>query len=321
MAEFNEAIISYGIAQHRDLRLHRNKGLELVFLQKGTLEWWVNDHLEVLNPGSAWFTLPWHTHGSLRAREPAHQLFWILIKIETLESEDFNFFNFPADLSLPTTKAKELSQVLMNSNRHSFKADNIYKDLFPLLVERLLSRKTDELCKSLIHSIVLSLEETIKNEKIVNYTSSTDTQVAVLKTLIEQIKKNIQLNWTLQSICNESGLQKSKLTELFQTYCGETPMQHIRRLRVEHATHQMKKHHEEKNKAHPSLTEIAFDCGFSSSQYFNRVFKELYSMSPKDFLLKLDSTDPNINQKKYVWFSEAEEKRRQQQLLSNILNS
>lgn len=54
-------------------------------------------------------------------------------------------------------------------------------------------------------------------------------------------------------------------------------MKYLNDIRLEKASQQLTQATEK------NITEIAFDCGFSSNQYFTRVFKERYGMSPLRF--------------------------------------
>ena len=54
-------------------------------------------------------------------------------------------------------------------------------------------------------------------------------------------------------------------------------MKYLNDIRLEKACQQLKE------SADKNIIDIAFDCGFSSNQYFTRVFKERYGMSPQRF--------------------------------------
>ena len=50
-------IISYGQFPIRELRPHKNKGMEITFIEKGIMEWMVEGRTEKINPGSVFFRL------------------------------------------------------------------------------------------------------------------------------------------------------------------------------------------------------------------------------------------------------------------------
>ena len=63
---------------------------------------------------------------------------------------------------------------------------------------------------------------------------------------------------------------------VFLDATGKTPSAYLIGLRIMKATHQLE--FSEKN-----ITEIAFDCGFTDSNYFARQFRKLMNESPADF--------------------------------------
>ncbi len=67
---------------------------------------------------------------------------------------------------------------------------------------------------------------------------------------------------------------------MFRSLIGETLNQFVKRLRLERAL-SILSHGQQ-----PSLTEVAFACGFASSSDFSRSFKQRYGVSPSAFNLK-----------------------------------
>ncbi len=64
---------------------------------------------------------------------------------------------------------------------------------------------------------------------------------------------------------------------IFTTLTGETPADFFSRVRTEKAAQQLKDHRSK------SITDIAFDCGFSSISLFSRTFRKHFGMSATDF--------------------------------------
>lgn len=64
---------------------------------------------------------------------------------------------------------------------------------------------------------------------------------------------------------------------LFTGIVGETPNEFVNRLRLEKAANMMQ------FKSNLSITDIAFQCGFSSSAVFSRSFKARFNLSPTEW--------------------------------------
>ncbi|MCP4783028.1 MAG: helix-turn-helix transcriptional regulator [Fuerstiella sp.] len=84
-----------------------------------------------------------------------------------------------------------------------------------------------------------------------------------------------EIVWTLDGMAEICGMGRSA----FSGYCHEltnvSPIDYLNRCRLESAARQLVSQPE------ASITAIALDCGFSSSQYFCRRFKARYGMTPR----------------------------------------
>ena len=61
-------------------------------------------------------------------------------------------------------------------------------------------------------------------------------------------------------------------------YVGMTPFQYLLHYRLEKGAKQLKL-------THNNVTEVAMDCGFSTTSYFIQMFKDKYKVTPKQFQL------------------------------------
>ena len=66
------------------------------------------------------------------------------------------------------------------------------------------------------------------------------------------------------------------LTHLVKEYAGYTPANYLIYLRLENAKNELRN-------STKQLTEIAYDCGFYSSQHFSSTFSKWVGVSPKDY--------------------------------------
>lgn len=71
-----------------------------------------------------------------------------------------------------------------------------------------------------------------------------------------------------------SGLGKTGFYQQFKRITGLSPNQFEQRLRLQRAVHGL-------NHTDRSISEIAYDCGFTTASYFNRCFREHFHLSPR----------------------------------------
>lgn len=95
--------------------------------------------------------------------------------------------------------------------------------------------------------------------------------------VLEFIQEHLQEPLTLEYIAQEALLSKYHFHRIFKMITSENLNQFIQRLRIEKSANIL--YCESKD----SLTDIALNCGFSSSGYFSRVFKDHYGVSATEF--------------------------------------
>lgn len=109
-----------------------------------------------------------------------------------------------------------------------------------------------------------------------NYGSLTKNEMATIRRISENIKKHPENEYSIISICLESGLSKAKLQEGFKLMHDLTVTQYIRDVRILAAEHLIKT-------TDLNISEIVYSIGLTSRSYFSKIFKEKYKCSPKNY--------------------------------------
>jgi len=81
---------------------------------------------------------------------------------------------------------------------------------------------------------------------------------------------------SLDELAVKSHLSKRHFLRIFHDCIGRSPIDHLLHVRTQKAAELLRN-------TDRTITEIAFDCGFSDSNYFARKFRQLMSESPRDF--------------------------------------
>lgn len=97
---------------------------------------------------------------------------------------------------------------------------------------------------------------------------------------IDHIISNLAQPLRLEEVSEAACFSPFHFHRIFKALIGETLNQFVKRQRLERALYVMS--HAPKR----SLTEVALDCGFSSSSDFSRSFKQHYGVAPSAFDLK-----------------------------------
>ena len=80
-------------------------------------------------------------------------------------------------------------------------------------------------------------------------------------------------SWTVERLAALSGYSKSHFLALYRKYFGDSPMAELSRIRIERANNLLMD-------SRDSIGAIAAACGFSSIQYFSRVYRAVVRHSP-----------------------------------------
>lgn len=81
------------------------------------------------------------------------------------------------------------------------------------------------------------------------------------------------------AVATEAGITDRQLRKLFAAHIGSTPSEFLLRLRIDRAVELL-------SFGELSVKEVCFACGFSSPQYFARVFRKATGCSPASVLVR-----------------------------------
>ncbi|MCX6151351.1 MAG: AraC family transcriptional regulator [Ignavibacteriales bacterium] len=96
---------------------------------------------------------------------------------------------------------------------------------------------------------------------------------ARINRVIKFIDDNLNKDLSLEVLANAACFSQFHFHRIFNSIIGETPGDFVKRLRIEKAANYLTLF------PNLSITEIAFNCGFSSSASFARAFKEHFGLS------------------------------------------
>ncbi len=258
--------IEYGQGNLPRLPLHQNPGLELTYLQRGKLAWQCENQSEVVPPESLYFTLPWQTHGSISEFEPGHHWYFVVIRLESSRP----YIRFPAKLGFNPATEKAISRSLTHASGHVRPASKLVRLLMPSLVEEL--ERPGHLhgprVVQMASLLILELNLHLQNPAPVPQT----LEASRFAQLLEELRGQFAEPWTLEQMASRVRLGPTHFTALFRQQTGDTPMHYIQRVRIDAARKLLRT-------TNRNVTDIALECGFSSSQHLAHVFKQFVGVT------------------------------------------
>lgn len=114
------------------------------------------------------------------------------------------------------------------------------------------------------------------NNEIKDYGSLTSREMERILSTSDFIQENPSLDYSVASLCRETGLSPSKLQDGFKKMFNRTIVDYIRNVRLEKALELIKT-------TDLNISEIVYSVGLTSRSYFSKIFKNKYKCSPKLF--------------------------------------
>ena len=271
-ATISTAVVSFGQGSIARLPLHRNPGLEIVYVQRGRLDWVVDGRAEVVEPGSVFFTLPWEEHGSRDEFEPGHYWHWVLLR--PAPGSRPGRFRLAKGLGFSDKQQRVIARTLENAARRSQRATPALAWLLPALIQEMreggamAEEKTTALTRLLVIELVRAVAAARDQPEAPQCRVRTDR----LGGCLQEMERRSDEAWSLQTLSELAGMSRTRFAEAVKVATGEPPMSYLRRLRVRRAQALL-------SKTPADITAIAHAVGFATSQHFAREFKRLTKLT------------------------------------------
>jgi AraC-like DNA-binding protein len=281
---------------------HSHPVFEVCYVLAGKAVRMVDGTSVVIGPGDFYLIRPGEVHSATTDRVDPYHYFAIgfapeqLLSRVTLGDAAAKPFSgarqHEGDLDLAVAEASAVEyelRVLEQRVVHGGQgAEHIYRRIL-----RELDRLDD--CDALQRSLALVMVQTLMIELLVFVTRCSiaqqeHTPISSLR-LREPVRTDFQdlLSWletrivtppTLGEMAARVHLSPAHFTVAFKREVGQTPLEFITGLRIDEAARRLA------NEVDSSITDIALDLGFSTSQYFSLVFRKTRGCTPSEWRAK-----------------------------------
>ena len=147
-------------------------------------------------------------------------------------------------------KLKELGELQENVNVE-FQTRNIISEIWLLLMEEIKNRTAEDI-----------QIPSIARERLFS--------------MMQYIHANYSEKITLEDIANSAAISSRECLRCFNMCLKETPIEYLTNHRINMAKELLKT-------TNKSVTDIAFETGFSNAAYFTKVFKQIRQITPKEY--------------------------------------
>lgn len=246
------------------------EGLCIYYVNEGRYEWKLNGQAYVLFPNDVLLVLPGQKFGNEKEILELGSIYWIQIKIQQLKNEDLvpgKWSSLSEHESIAVGKLLTLNNnpVLSKLNEAGRILNNIFCEIHnhELGYVTRINQLIDELL------ITITRQLTKQNNPSRNFPK-------VFLSLEESLRKDISHQWSVEEMAAIAGMGTTLFNEKVKSYTGFTPINYLINIRISEAIKLLKR-------KDVSITDIALDIGFYSSQHFSTTFKKLTGYTPGEF--------------------------------------
>jgi AraC-like DNA-binding protein len=245
-------------------------GMRLYYVMEGKFEWCIDHRQYVLYPGDAAIIHPHHAFGSENEVLEIGSFAWLHLSMQKLPTGEITagkWSGLSKSENLVIRKILQLnaSRVLVKFNEAGRILKNIQTELFNQEIGYHAS--VNHLLDELFIQITRHLTRQSNPGRDFPQT---------FMNLEQALRRDLSHQWTVEEMAALVGLGTTLFNEKVKSYSGFSPINYLINIRISEAIKLLKR-------PDISLTDIALDTGFYSSQHFSTTFKKLTGYTPSEF--------------------------------------
>jgi len=252
---------------------HRNEGVEITFLEQGNLGFSAEDREYRLQSGDLTITRPWQVHRIGLPRVQASRLHWVILDVGVRRPHQE--WKWPPWLLLSRKDLDELTRVIRQNNQVVWRGTTELRRCFRKIAEAVGEEQYSHLAVR-VNEMFLLLLEMLQSENV-ELDETLSCSLRTVQLFLEDLRrhpKHLELPWSAREMAACCGLGLTQFDHHVKVVTGLTPMKYLSQCRLERALTLLREIPKR------NVTDIAIECGFSSSQYFATAFRKQYGASP-----------------------------------------
>ncbi len=250
--------------------MEENQGIRFVFVIDGKYYWTIENQTFTVFPNDLVVVFPGQTFGSLSGSFEVGTFVSLSLDVDFQDSSELRLGDWS---SISDTEQRLISQILSQKDQSIIPSFKLYGELLQKLELEIFANEIAYKSKvnNLLDDIWIWLARQMsKNENQGRIFPQT------FHRLDQMLRENLAHPWTVEEMAAIMGLGTTTFTEKVKAFSGFPPLNYLINLRISEAIRLLKN-------SDKSLTDIALDTGFYSSQHFSTTFKKLTGYTPGHF--------------------------------------
>ncbi len=260
------------------LEAHRNEGIEITFLETGKMAFSVETKNYELASGQFTITRPWQLHKLGAPNIGPGKLHWVILDVGVRRpNQDWRW---PHWLTLAAADKAELTRKLRHNENPVWNSSPEIAAAFCGLSKGVLhwdQPHTESRMLTLLNQLLLGIL-TALTEQQTHQNPSLTSRRRTVELFLRDLAANAVSSrepWSLGQMSAHCGMGITAFSKYCRELVNNGPVEYLNQCRLNHAARQLREVPE------LSVTEIAFENGFNSSQYFATTFRRRFHQSPR----------------------------------------
>jgi AraC-like DNA-binding protein len=240
------------------------KAIEICFLVKGCQTYRVGGQNYRLTGGDVFITFPNERHSTGGSPEEKGVLYWMVLRVPA-DGGDF--------LGLRRSQGETMLKALFAIENRHFRGSWKMKEHLDALTLLYHQRQDPLRAIGMVNKAIAFLLEVLACSQGRVKPSTLHPLAPVLR----HIEQHLDEPLSIPELAAKAGLSEARFKVRFKQETGIPPGEYVLRARVDEARRRLER-------GHSTVTQVAFDLGFSTSQYFATVFRRFTGEKPSSIL-------------------------------------
>jgi len=269
-------------AEQQDWRLdwHRNEGIELTYLESGSVRFGVDGSDGLLKPGDLTVTRPWQQHCVGEPTVGACRLHWLILDLGVRRPHQP--WRWPTWIVLTREDLRALTEILRHNEQPVWHAEPAIGHCFRRIAGAVGEEEgRGNLSRISVHvnELLLLVLEMLRRRKV-KLDETLASSLRTVELFWQELRQRcdwLAHEWSVGGMAKRCGLGVTQFIHRTRQLYNLTPAHYLLRCRLDVAGRMLTE------RPDASITEIALGCGFSSSQYFATLFRRQFGKTPRQW--------------------------------------
>ncbi len=267
-------IVEFGCRKYTTIQLDSFKKnvsdyLRLYFILDGRFGWKIQDKSYVLYPGDIAIILPGQALGGEKDFFDLGSLSWLHLEIEAEDQSP----GIGKWCMFSQTEYRAISRIIFMNNNPVISRCKEACAIIQTLQSEVQSQEIGFATRinHLLHELLILSTRQLSQQN----NSRRDFPQSFMK-LEQTLRGNLLHQWTVDEMSALIGVGTTAFSEKVKSFTGFSPLNYLINIRISEAIRLLQQ-------TNRSVTDIALDVGFYSSQHFATTFKKLTGYTPSEF--------------------------------------